>query len=150
MATRDPVDDLRRIAFYLERGNEATYRVRAFRSAAGAIAKVSADELAERAAAGTLAKLPGVGDVTARCIAESLAGEEPVYLRRVRSTDDQRGFYAELTELGAGVLAEIAPGHVAAVRDYLIDLLTEDELAALRSIGSKVRQRMSSKLGTSN
>jgi len=87
MATRDPVDDLRRIAFYLERANEATYRVRAFRSAAGAIAKLSADELAERAAAGTLAKLPGVGEVTARCIAESLAGEEPVYLRRVRSTE---------------------------------------------------------------
>jgi putative hydrolase len=87
MATRDPVDDLRRIAFYLERANEATYRVRAFRSAAGAIAKLSAEELAERAAAGTLAKLPGVGEVTARCIAESLAGEEPVYLRRVRSTE---------------------------------------------------------------
>ena len=27
-----------------------------------------------------------VGEVTARCIAESLAGEEPVYLRQVRST----------------------------------------------------------------
>src|SRR3954454_20287050 len=87
MPTRDPVDDLRRIAFYLERANEATYRVRAFRSAAGAIAKLSAEELAERAAAGNLAKLPGVGEVTARCIAESLAGEEPVYLRRVRSVE---------------------------------------------------------------
>ncbi|MCU7722314.1 PHP domain-containing protein [Actinoplanes sp. KI2] len=87
MATRDPVDDLRRIAFYLERANEATYRVRAFRSAAAAIAKLPAEELSERAAAGTLAKLPGVGDVTARCVAESLAGEEPVYLRRVRSTE---------------------------------------------------------------
>src|SRR5258705_12297499 len=87
MASRDPVDDLRRIAFYLERANEATYRVRAFRSAAAAIAKVPADELAEHAAAGTLAKLPGVGEVTARCIAESLAGEEPVYLRRVPSIE---------------------------------------------------------------
>ncbi|HEX5200318.1 MAG TPA: PHP domain-containing protein [Actinoplanes sp.] len=87
MASRDPVDDLRRIAFYLERANEATYRVRAFRSAAAAISKVPAAELAERAAAGTLAKLQGVGDVTARCIAESLAGEEPVYLRRVRAIE---------------------------------------------------------------
>ena len=46
------------------------------------------------------------------------------------------------------MLAEIAPGHVAAVRDYLIDLLTDDELAALRSIGRRVRQRMAGKPGT--
>jgi DNA-binding MarR family transcriptional regulator len=72
------------------------------------------------------------------------------WVRRVRSADDQRGFYAELTALGAEVLAEIAPGHVAAVRDLLIDLLTDNELAALRSIGGRVRQRMSNKLGTSN
>src|SRR6478752_10774537 len=70
------------------------------------------------------------------------------WLRRVRSADDQRGFYAELTDLGADVLAEIAPGHVAAVREYLIDLLTDDELAALRSIGRRVRLRMAGKPGT--
>jgi putative hydrolase len=86
MASRDPVADLRRIAFQLERANEATYRVRAFRSAAATVAKLPPEELAARAEAGTLAELSGVGDVTARCIAESLAGEEPVYLRRVTST----------------------------------------------------------------
>jgi putative hydrolase len=86
MTARDPVADLRRIAFMLERANEATYRVKAFRSAAAAIAALPADELATRAAEGTLAKLPGVGDVTARCVAESLAGEEPVYLRRLADT----------------------------------------------------------------
>ncbi|GIM95089.1 PHP domain-containing protein [Paractinoplanes toevensis] len=86
MASRDPVADLRRIAFHLERANEATYRVRAFRSAAATVAALPADELAARVAAGTLSELSGVGDVTARCIAESLAGEEPVYLRRVAST----------------------------------------------------------------
>src|SRR3954471_2863610 len=87
MASRDPVADLRRIAFLLERANEATYRVKAFRSAAATIAALGADELAERAAAGTLAKLAGVGDVTARCVSESLAGEEPVYLRRLLATE---------------------------------------------------------------
>ncbi|WP_436525573.1 PHP domain-containing protein [Actinoplanes sp. HUAS TT8] len=87
MASRDPVADLRRIAFLLERANEATFRVKAFRSAAATVSRTPHDELVERAAAGTLAKLTGVGDVTARCVAESLAGEEPVYLRRLLSTE---------------------------------------------------------------
>jgi len=86
MTARDPVADLRDIAFRLERANEATYRVQAFRSAAKAIAAVDPAELAARAADGSLRKLPGVGEVTARCVAESLAGEEPVYLRRLIAT----------------------------------------------------------------
>jgi putative hydrolase len=86
-AARDPIADLRRIAFHLERANEGAYRVRAFRSAAAALANLSDGEIAERAAAGTLTELNGVGDVTARCIAESLAGEEPVYLRRLAATE---------------------------------------------------------------
>jgi len=85
---RDPAADLREIAFRLERANEATYRVRAFRSAAAAVAKLSPEDLAQRVADGTLTKLPGVGDVTARCVAESLVGEEPVYLRRLEATEN--------------------------------------------------------------
>ncbi|MFI7021103.1 PHP domain-containing protein [Micromonospora sp. NPDC049900] len=87
MSTRDAVADLRRIAFLLERANEATYRVRAFRSAANALAALPAAEVTERARSGTLTELAGVGDVTARCVTESLAGEEPVYLRRLVATE---------------------------------------------------------------
>jgi putative hydrolase len=87
MPSRDPVADLKQIAFLLERANESTYRVRSFRSAATAVAAMDADELARRTSAGTLAQVKGIGDVTARCITESLAGEEPVYLRRLLATE---------------------------------------------------------------
>ena len=84
---RDPVADLRRIAFLLEQAREPTYRVKAFRTAASVVLGLPSDELAERVAAGTLSALSGIGTVTERCVTESLAGEEPVYLRRLEATE---------------------------------------------------------------
>jgi putative hydrolase len=84
---RDPVADLKRIAFLLEAMQEPGFRVRAFRSAASALAALSAEEIAERASTGRLRELTGVGEVTERAITESLRGEPPVYLRRLEATE---------------------------------------------------------------
>jgi putative hydrolase len=87
VAERNPVADLRQIAFLLERALEPSYRVRAFRNAANVVEELPADELSTRVADGTLTDLKGVGDKTAQVVIEALAGEEPAYLRKLLTKD---------------------------------------------------------------
>ncbi len=126
---RDPVADLKRIAFLLEAMQEPGFRVRAFRSAAAALAELTTEEIAERAATGRLRELTGVGEVTERTILESLRGEQPVYMRRLEATEGtpQAQGAAELRAALKGDLhahTEASDGHftIAEMAEAAIEL----------------------------
>jgi DNA-binding MarR family transcriptional regulator len=73
--------------------------------------------------------------------------EKVGWVRRVPSATDQRSNLAQLTEAGRQKLVEAAPGHVAAVRDLLIDALTPEQRDTLRQIGETVVDRAFDALG---
>jgi len=81
----DPIAALQRIGFLLERSREPTYRVKAFRGAAAALAALPDGELAARVAAGTLQELKGIGDKTAAAIMQAAKGQTPDYLAKLEA-----------------------------------------------------------------
>lgn len=82
----DPVAALRRIAYLLERERAETYKVRAFRNAAAAIADLPVTEL-ETMTPARLQKIPGVGKTSAQVITEAVGGRSPGYLEKLESVE---------------------------------------------------------------
>ena len=60
------------------------------------------------------------------------------WINRLDCPTDRRGQVAQLTDAGFAALAEAAPGHVAAVREAMIDRLTPDQVTALEEIGNAI------------
>ena len=55
---------------------------------------------------------------------------------------DGRGLLVAITEHGRRAIEEAAPGHVQAVRDYVIDVLTPEQLEVLSVVGEAVGARL--------
>ena len=105
MTGPDPVATLRRIAFLLERRQADSYRIKAYRGAAATLLGIDAAEVRDRAGAGTLRDLPGIGAKTAAIVSSCVAGEVPAYLTELEAT--------------AGPLAAGGAEHRAALRGDL-------------------------------
>ena len=60
--------------------------------------------------------------------------EECGWVRREPHPSDRRATFAILTDAGAAALAGAAPGHVSAVREHLLDRLTDEQLEQLTDI----------------
>ena len=82
-----------------------------------------------------------VGSTTSRLSHAVASLEQRGWARRHACPSDKRGQVACLTESGAAVLAEAAPGHVAEVRRLIFDHLTPEEVERLGVITAKVVPR---------
>ena len=78
----EPTAALRRIAYLLERDGAESYKVRAFRKAAAAVAALPVAELAAMSPS-RLQAIPDVGKTSAQVITEAAAGGTPAYLARL-------------------------------------------------------------------
>ena len=77
LAAMTPEAALDRVMHCLDRAHDNGFKAKAFQRARDVVRNTDPAEIAERAAAGTLTKLDGIGDSSAKVITEALAGEVP-------------------------------------------------------------------------
>jgi DNA-binding MarR family transcriptional regulator len=70
------------------------------------------------------------------------------YVERRPCQDDGRATNAVLTPSGRDKLAAAAPGHVAAVRELVVDALTPPELQALHAACARIAARLDARDGS--
>jgi putative hydrolase len=81
-----PEDALDRVMHCLDRAHDKGFRAKAFMRARDVVRSTDPAEIEERAAAGTLTKLDGIGDSSAKVIKEALDGGVPRYLAQLEAT----------------------------------------------------------------
>lgn len=86
-------------------------------------------------AAQTNATLPRLSHVVRRL-------EERGLVERFPCADDARATNARLTAQGWRTVQESAPGHVATVRELVVDALTPEQVAQLKEITDALLQRL--------
>ncbi|MEI7547836.1 MAG: PHP domain-containing protein [Actinomycetota bacterium] len=91
-----PVAALERVVHCLDRSHDTGFKAKAFVRALDVVRALPADEVEQRAAAGTLTDLDGIGDSSARVIQQALAGGELPYLADLEATTQ-----VPITEAGA-------------------------------------------------
>lgn len=64
---------------------------------------------------------------------------EAGWVRRQECPTDKRGAFALLTDEGFAQLSEAAPQHVSAVREYLFDVLTPEQVGQFGEICAAIR-----------
>lgn len=62
--------------------------------------------------------------------------------RREDCPSDRRGAYAMLTDTGLATLAAAAPGHVASVREHLLDRLSGEQVRVLGELSQEVLRHL--------
>ena len=68
--------------------------------------------------------------------------EERGFVQRAADPTNGRYTLAILTDAGWDVVVRAAPGHVRAVRRYVLDPLNEEQVIALQAIGGRIAERI--------